>query len=512
MLSRISSTITSTMDFPYFLETTLDQLMQTMNVPIGLLYLSDQVVTRGISMDRETAMNLGVHIDEARLTTTISVGDWNTEDVSFADLKTLMNKLEMREMRASVISPIMVDDKRVGYLCISSTEPREWTQQEIWMVDTSSEHISTTTKRIQITTSAMGLSNLVKRLKQISGTFNQLFTFNEAIKSIGKGFINLLEADHAAIFLRNPDDSISMTWVFELSETQIDQVVFKASKEMAGLLLASTEPMIMPDIMTSDMPSLLKEYLSSEEVVSASLLPLVFSNKVVGIIAGFHDTTLDTLPLEREILMSFSNMSAITLQTAQMFDRLESGYTEIALALAQTVDDRETKETGTSIQVANWSEEIARSLGCSEEELKDIRWAALLHNIGKTEIPDPVLRKPGPLSEREWNIVQKHPLKGAEMIQPLPRFKNVGTIIRCSRERYDGKGYPEKLFGTEIPLGARVLAVADAYGSMVDERPYRKARSQKDAISELQQQSGEQFDPLVVKTFLRMINTEGDVN
>jgi len=126
----------------------------------------------------------------------------------------------------------------------------------------------------------------------------------------------------------------------------------------------------------------------------------------------------------------------------------------------------------------------------------------MLHDIRKTAVPDEVLQKPGPLTREEWEIVQKHPIKGEAMIQPISRFSNVGSIIRSFRERYDGKGYPNHLRQDQIPLGARILAVADAYGSIIDQRPYKPPRPHDEAIIELQNSSGQQFDPIVVNAFL----------
>jgi HD-GYP domain-containing protein (c-di-GMP phosphodiesterase class II) len=201
--------------------------------------------------------------------------------------------------------------------------------------------------------------------------------------------------------------------------------------------------------------------------------------------------------------MGFTNQAALTLQNAYLYKQLEQGYVDMALALANAMDRRETMLSNYSKHLADWAERTARVLGCSEQEITDIRWAAMLHDIGKTEIPDEVLQKPGPLTNEEWVVVQQHPLKGEELIQPLTRFSNVAPIIRSFRERYDGKGYPHKLSKDQIPLGARILAVADAYGSIIDQRPYKPSRPHEEAVIELQNAAGQQFDPVVVNAFLQ---------
>lgn len=154
----------------------------------------------------------------------------------------------------------------------------------------------------------------------------------------------------------------------------------------------------------------------------------------------------------------------------------------------------------------------AQLLGCSLEEQNSIRWAALLHDIGKAEVPDEVLNKAGPLNNDEWNVIRHYPVKSEKLLQPLARYQEVGTILRNVRERFDGKGYPDKRGGEEIPLGARILAVADAYGSMLDNRPYREAKDHDQAVQEIMKNSGVQFDPAVVNAFLQTVSVKDRMN
>jgi diguanylate cyclase (GGDEF)-like protein len=140
----------------------------------------------------------------------------------------------------------------------------------------------------------------------------------------------------------------------------------------------------------------------------------------------------------------------------------------------------------------------AEALGLSPEEVEHVRHASELHDVGKVAIPDAILGKPGPLTEEEWAFVRRHPLIGERIILAAPALARVASLVRSSHERWDGAGYPDALAGDRIPLGARIVAVADAFAAMTAGRPYRPARTVPDALAELQREAGGQFDPAVV--------------
>jgi putative nucleotidyltransferase with HDIG domain len=158
-----------------------------------------------------------------------------------------------------------------------------------------------------------------------------------------------------------------------------------------------------------------------------------------------------------------------------------------------------------SYRVASWVRLIAERLGIHGEALEMIYLGALLHDIGKIGVPNEILIKEGPLNHREWEVMELHPTIGANIARATRSRDPVVSIIEAHQERYDGYGYPYGLGGDHIPLGARILAVVDAYDAMIDDRPYREARSSEAALAEIQQNRGFQFDPRVVDVFLEVI-------
>jgi two-component system, cell cycle response regulator len=152
---------------------------------------------------------------------------------------------------------------------------------------------------------------------------------------------------------------------------------------------------------------------------------------------------------------------------------------------------------------------VARELGMEPEALDEVARAAELHDLGKVAIPDEILNKPGPLDETEWGFMRRHTIIGERILLAAPALKPVARLVRASHERYDGSGYPDALVGEQIPLGARVVGVCDAYDAMVSERPYRPRFTDAEALSELERCSGKQFDPEVVEAFVRVIERAG---
>jgi putative nucleotidyltransferase with HDIG domain len=144
---------------------------------------------------------------------------------------------------------------------------------------------------------------------------------------------------------------------------------------------------------------------------------------------------------------------------------------------------------------------IARRLGLSATDADAVRLGALLHDVGKLAIPDRILEKPGPLDPLEWEFMRSHTLIGQRILEGAPALRDVAALVRASHEHFDGNGYPDGLRGEDIPAGARIIAVCDAFDAMTRSRPHRPAMSAEAALAELDRCAGSQFDPAVVHAF-----------
>ena len=175
---------------------------------------------------------------------------------------------------------------------------------------------------------------------------------------------------------------------------------------------------------------------------------------------------------------------------------------ETVTSLAFAIDAKDHYTQGHSQKVSAYAVMIAQALGLTSAELEEIRLAGLLHDIGKVGIPEAILNKSGPLDAAEWETMKTHTDLGARILEPLKPMIRIREMVRHHHEFYDGTGYPLRLEGEQIPYGARVIAIADAYDTITSERTYKKARTPEDAFAELERCAANQFDPEIVRVFI----------
>ena len=182
---------------------------------------------------------------------------------------------------------------------------------------------------------------------------------------------------------------------------------------------------------------------------------------------------------------------------------LRKSYLDSIKVLAEVIETKDPHTRGHSDRVRALSRKIAACLGFTEDRLENLEYGALLHDIGKIGIKDDILLKKERLTPEEYRSIQEHPLIGAKIVEGVDFFKDKVAMIQHHHERYDGTGYPEKLCGGAIPIEARIIAIADAFDAMTSMRPYRKAMSLEETLTEMERCSGKQFDPQLLSLFIR---------
>ncbi len=188
----------------------------------------------------------------------------------------------------------------------------------------------------------------------------------------------------------------------------------------------------------------------------------------------------------------------------QRYIDMQDVYLSTVTALATSIDAKDPYTKGHSDRVNQYTLKMARQLKLPEDQLDMLQYMSLLHDIGKIGIKDSVLNKPGKLTEEEFDEIKKHPEVGYRIISEIKYLSKSAEVVRHHHERYNGMGYPSGLIGEKIPLGSRIISVADAYDAMTTERPYKKAMTHEEALLELNRCSGTQFDPRVVKAFIEV--------
>ena len=195
-------------------------------------------------------------------------------------------------------------------------------------------------------------------------------------------------------------------------------------------------------------------------------------------------------------------------ELSDTYEKLEKAYLDSIETLRYTVEAKDPYTRGHSDRVAEYSVLIGEKLGLSEQDLRTLRIGGLFHDIGKIGIPDSILLKESKLSDDEYSQIKNHPTIGAHILQNATIFQDILPIVKHHHERYDGKGYPSKLKGEEIPYFARIAAVADTFDAMTSKRTYRNAIPLEEVKEEIKRCEGTQFDPNIAETFLEILNTQ----
>ncbi len=205
---------------------------------------------------------------------------------------------------------------------------------------------------------------------------------------------------------------------------------------------------------------------------------------------------------DREILMTLSEQAMVAFKNAKLYEEQEKLTIDSIRSLAAILECKTPMRRGSSELLSGLALGMAAELHLSHEETKILHYAALLHDAGMVAVPEKILTKPSKLTDPERQLMRKVPVTSTQLIKPIRTLEPVLPIVLHHTERYDGKGYPKGLKGEEIPLGARILAVANAFEAMVSHRPYRKRIGLRQALSELKRHQGRQFDPQVVEAFM----------
>lgn len=231
-------------------------------------------------------------------------------------------------------------------------------------------------------------------------------------------------------------------------------------------------------------------------------VPIVIDDKVIGVIEVLNKADgTDFTRHDLKTMMGVASTTALTIENARMNTNLLNSYKSTVGALVSLADAKETSGGGHSRRVTEYALIGAKELSLLKEEKQNIEYAAILHDIGKLSIPDSILNKTEALTDEEWQIIRKHPVTGYNLLKDIPFLKEASKLILCHHERYDGKGYPQGLIAEAIPMGARLIAVADAFDNMTTDHVYRKAMSRQQAFAELNNNARSQFCPVAVKAF-----------
>jgi PAS domain S-box-containing protein/putative nucleotidyltransferase with HDIG domain len=340
----------------------------------------------------------------------------------------------------------------------------------------------------------------------------------EAIAALGAAIRSIAGRDRMlAVILRHVADLLNLEEVaFAMrdplsSETVIELAVGKW-RGWSGCRLRPGEGVIGPTI-TKNSCSFSDSQIAERggaagpacDLAVDTSVPLLVRGEAIGAfwLGGGREIDADGVRL----LAAISELAANAIQRATLHEQLTFAYDATIEGWSRALDLRDKETEGHSRRVTEMAVSLARAIGLGEAELAHVRRGALLHDIGKMGIPDHILHKPGGLTHREWEIMRRHPRYAHEMLWPVRFVRPALAIPHCHHEKWDGSGYPRGLKGEQIPLMARVFTVVDVWDALRSDRPYRAGWPADKARGYIARQAGRQFDPEVVRLFLRMAMT-----
>ncbi|MFL5781026.1 MAG: GAF and HD-GYP domain-containing protein, partial [Thermoleophilaceae bacterium] len=211
---------------------------------------------------------------------------------------------------------------------------------------------------------------------------------------------------------------------------------------------------------------------------------------------------------DARLIETVADQLGAALRSATLYEQLERGYIGTAEALAAALEAKDAYTALHARSIVHNAEAVGRLLGLSGQTLRDLRYGAAFHDIGKIAVPESILNKPGPLTDPERTEVERHVVVGEQILAPIEFLASVRPLVRHGHEHWDGNGYPDGLAGDQIPLGSRIILVCDAYDAMTSDRPYRAAMPEEEARRELLRFAASQFDPQIVDALIDVLDRQ----
>ncbi len=423
-------------------------------------------------------------------------------------------------VRTTLFAPVMSGRQVRGVLSLFWPGRRTLAEHERQMIESIASQMAVTLRNHDLMQAQTYRMEQLQALHAVDIAITTSVDLDVALEVIVKETRRMLQADivsllsydqalhqfvfHAGMGYRHPA-------FMDLTGLGANSPVFKT--------LATLQPLFAPLLGEVQLDDGMRARLAAEEIRAAAWLPLVSKGRFHGVLEICLRRPAEMSVDWREFALAMAGQMAIALDNFLLFEQLQESNSELRAAYDATIEgwalalemrDRETE--GHTRRVTELTVSLARRLGLSDEELMHIRRGALLHDIGKIGVPDAILHKPGKLTPEEWEIMRKHPEFAYHFLSRIAYLRPALDIPYSHHEKWDGSGYPLGLKGEDIPLAARIFAVADVYDALATDRPYRKAWPRDQVLRYIAEQAGKHFDPHIVAVFLEMMRERGAIS
>jgi PAS domain S-box-containing protein/putative nucleotidyltransferase with HDIG domain len=414
---------------------------------------------------------------------------------------------EAARAKAFIAVPVWAGERVIGGLAVYYvTQPGHFSERDLKTIETIGRQAGIAIQNARLFQETMTALEREQRLNEVALMISQSLDQPTLFEQIGRLACELVGGETASIGIINPETGEPVAGYYYNKPQEVDPAILPRGQGLMWDIMETGESVLEldysrhPKAMTTWVEAGVRGFIGA---------PIRSPEGIIGVL-GIFSSDPSKVFNERDLALveSIGRQAGVAVQNTRLYEELEDAYVQTVVALANAMDVRDSYTGNHSERMAVWAEEMGRALNLPPHELEALRWAALLHDIGKIGVPDEVLLKPAALSDEEYRTIQRHPELGASIVAPVKKLTHVAPIIRSHQEWYDGNGYPDGLSGEDIPLGARILAVVDAFSAITDNRVYREARTPEAAIAELRRFSGTQFDPQVVNAFLQLVDSK----
>ena len=358
--------------------------------------------------------------------------------------------------------------------------------------------------------------NQVEALHSIELAISASIDLHTTLNVLLKHVQSLLEVDAANILLFNSDlREFNFSAGRGFRTDNLEHATIRLNTSFAGRAAFDRRAVVVSEKLTSRAEQAFSRMYEAEGFVAYAGVPLIAKGQIKGVLEVYHRSPHRPESEWLNLLETLASEAAIAIDNSQLFTSLQQSNIELALAYDATIagwsramDLRDKETEGHTQRVTDLTLRLARAMKISDSELIHIRHGALLHDIGKMGVPDNILLKAEILTDDEWKKMRKHPEFAYEMLSSIRYLQPALAIPYCHHEKWDGTGYPRGLKGEDIPLVARIFSIVDVWDALINDRPYRPAWNEDQALIYIQDQSGQSFDPQVVKAFLEMMANE----
>jgi len=495
LLSELSTAVTSTLNQRELAEMLAEQLAAGMRLSFAAVALRQNGTLEVASSRKDFT-----EVDANRLLALCEAGalleDELEPDSRHAEC--------LRESDVRVVLPLGHERRRVGAIFLGMKQSgATFSEVDMRFLETIARETAIAARNAQLFAER---NRRVAELTAINELAASVGAVEESTSMLDKALrlvVTAVQADSASIMLLDEEGGeLSVAASVGLPAT-LSQSTAKLGHGVAGWVAKNREPLLL----VGDVDPRFAQELVREDVVSAISVPIAYGQRVVGVLNVSRNAPRMNL-FDRDDLdfvLAFVRQLAIAFENARLYSDLERTFLGTISALAAAVDAKDPYTYGHANWVTHYAVAIAESLQLEESEVQTIRIASILHDIGKIGIDGAILQKPEGLTPEECETVRRHPAIGADILASLDFLSEAVPLVLFHHEQYGGGGYPSGISGTAIPLGARVIAVADAYDAMTSDRPYRAALTGEEARAELRRNAGVQFDPVVVEAFLAVL-------